>query len=152
VFQTAGHANLAASGAAISITTLTAARKAMREQTSLDGFKLNIAPKYLVVGAAKETEAEQITTPIIPQTVANANTIGPKLTVVAEANLSGNGWYVMADPMDAPCFLYGHLQGASGPQIRTDEPFGVLGWAVQAVLDFGVAAIDYRGAYKNPGD
>ena len=122
------------------------------KQTSLDGLKLNIVPKYLVVSPDKLTEALKATTVITnPQTTSYANVQGALLTPIADANLSGNAWYLQADPGSAATHIYGYLDGASGPQIRTDEPFGVLGMAMQVVLDFGVGAIDYRGSYKNPG-
>lgn len=147
----AGHNNVAGAGTAITIAALSAARAAMMKQTSLDGLKLNIAPKYLVTSPDKQTEAEQIVTPITAQLAANVNPIGPKLTPLADANLTGNAWYTLADPAQAPIMSYGYLDGAVGPQTRVDEPFGVLGVAMQVVLDFGVGAIDYRGGYMNPG-
>lgn len=151
VFQAADHANYVSSGTAIDIDTLAAGRAAMMKQTSLDGLKLNIVPQYLVTGPDRITKAEQITAPVVANAIANSNVFGPRLTPVADANISGNAWYLFATPSEAATFVYGYLEGASGPQIRTDEPFGVLGMAMQVVLDFTVGAIDYRGAYKNNG-
>lgn len=147
-----GHGNLAGSGGAISDTTIGAGWAAMMKQTSLDGLKLNVSPRYLVCGPDYLASALKATVTITnPSSTANANVQGSQLTVVADANISGNQWYLQADPMAAATHIYGYLNGASGPQIRTDEPFGVLGTALQVVLDFGVGAIDYRGSYKNAG-
>lgn len=148
----ASHNNLAGAGTAITDTAIGAGWAAMMKQTSLDGLKLNVTPKYLVVSPDKLTEALKATVVITnPQSTSNANVQGSLLTPIADANLTGNAWYLQADPSAAATHVYGYLDGAAGPQIRTDEPFGVLGTALQVVLDFGVAAIDYRGSYKNPG-
>jgi hypothetical protein len=147
-----GHGNLAGSGAAISDTTIGAGWAAMMKQESMDGIKLNIMPRYLVCGPDYLTSALKATTVITnPTSTSNANVQGAQLVPIADANITGNQWYMMAEPARAACFIYGYLEGASGPQTRTDEPFGVLGTALQVVLDFAVGAIDYRGAYKNAG-
>jgi phage head maturation protease len=151
VFQAADHLNYVSSGTAIDVTSLGVARAAMMKQTSLDGIKLNIGPKFLVTGPDRITKAESITTPINPTASSDVNVFGPRLTPIADANISGNGWYLFSEPSMAATFVYGYLEGAAGPQIRTDEPFGVLGMAMQVVLDFAVGAIDYRGAYFNAG-
>lgn len=147
----ASHGNLAGAGTAITIAALSAGRAAMRKQQSLDKLALNIAPQYLVVGPDKETEAQQLVSPLTPATSAAVNPFVGTLQPVVEANITGNAWHLFANPATAGCFTFGHLEGAPGPQMRSDEPFGVLGYAMQVVLDFGVGAFDYRGTYKNPG-
>jgi hypothetical protein len=151
VFEASAHKNYVSSGSAIDVTTLGNGRAAMMKQTSLDGIKLNILPQYLVTGPDRITKAESITTPIVARAAGDVNAFGPRLTPIADANITGNGWYLFAEPSQAATFVYGYLEGAAGPQIRTDEPFGVLGMAMQVVLDFAVGAIDYRGAYFNAG-
>ena len=55
--------------------------------------------------------------------------------------------------------LVGHLVGgvlmalhsAQGPQMASREGFDVLGTEYRVVLDFGAGAVDWRGAYLNPG-
>lgn len=151
VFQAADHANYVSSGTAITVDNLGLGRSAMMKQESLDGIKLNVSPAFLVTGPDRITKAESITTPITARTATDVNVFGPRLTPIADANISGNGWYLFAPSSQAATFVYGYLEGAAGPQIRTDEPFGVLGMAMQVVLDFAVGAIDYRGAYFNAG-
>ena len=64
------HANLSASGAAIAVTALDQARAAMRLQKDLDGVTvLNVAPKFIIVPAAKETTAQQAVAQIVPSLV-----------------------------------------------------------------------------------
>lgn len=149
----AGHNNLAGSGTAITVAALGAARAAIRKQTTLDGQKVNIAPRYLLVGPDKETEADSIVAPITPDSAANVNVFSGRLTVVTSAHITGNTWYVFADPA-APggyCFTYGYLQGNAAPRLRTEEPFGRQGMSMTLEHDFGLGAVDYRGAYKNAG-
>jgi hypothetical protein len=146
------HGNLTSSGTAISVDSLGVARALMMKQTSLDGLKLNITPSILLTSPDKLTVAEQLTSGIQPQQASNVNPFSGRLTAVADANLTtANPWYLFATPARAAVFVYGHLQGQEGPQVRTDEPFGVLGMALQVVLDFAVGAIDFRGAYRNAG-
>lgn len=147
----ADHNNYTASGTAISADSIGVGTALMMKQTSLDGIKLNIIPKYIVTSPDRRLKAQQITTPIVARAAADVNPQGPTLTPIADANLTGNAWYLIADPATAECFVYGYLDGAAGPQTRIDEPFGVLGVALQVVLDFAVGANDFRGGYLNAG-
>ncbi|MCX7275531.1 MAG: hypothetical protein NTV19_20850, partial [Burkholderiales bacterium] len=51
----------------------------------------------------------------------------------------------------APVYVYGYLNGAEGPQVTTGPVSGVDGVEVSVIFDFGVGAIDWRGAWFNPG-
>lgn len=93
----------------------------------------------------------QLLAPIQAAQASNVNPYVGKLTTVATPYITGNAWYLLADPSAVPSFMYGYLQGATGPRMRTDEPFGSQGMAYTVELDFGVAAIDFRGGYKNAG-
>jgi hypothetical protein len=153
VFQTATHGNLAAAGTVIDVANVGLARAAMRKQKSLDGLFLNVAPSILLCGPDKETQAEQLLTSITPAQNSNAvpDSIRTSLTVVADANISGNPWYLFADPQTVPTFVYGFLEGFNGPRLSTQDQWSVQGMSVKLEHDFGVAAIDFRGAYRNPG-
>lgn len=151
VFHTANHKNLASTGTAITVDAVAAAKAAMRKQTSLDGLKLNISPRILVTGPDRELQAQQLTAVVQPQQAGSVNPFSGTLQVVTDAHIDGNSWYLFAEPSAAACFVYGFLDGAEGPKVRSEEPFGVLGLALQVVHDFAFGAIDYRGAYRNPG-
>lgn len=153
VFATAsGHTNYTSSGTAISVTSIGVGRAKMMAQSSLDGIKLNLSPASLICGPDKITEAEQIATTITPAAVANAVPEWMRrLTPAGDANISGNTWYLFADPNVAPCFVYGSLQGFPGPRLTTENVFGQQGLGVQLEHDFVVAAMDFRGGYKNAG-
>jgi hypothetical protein len=73
------------------------------------------------------------------------------LTPIVAGELTGNAWYLFADPAEAPVYKYGLSGWLHAPRIRIDEPFGTQGMGMTVEHDFGVGAIDYRGAYKNAG-
>lgn len=152
-FYDAGHANLAASGGAINTTTLAAARAAMRKQKSKANEFLNLAPEYLVVGPDKELEAYQFTSSnYVPAKNADINDVrNASLTVIVDARITGNQWYLFAAPGSIDTFEYAYLEGEQGVFTETREGFEVDGMEIKARLVFGAAWIDYRGAYKNPG-
>jgi len=152
-FYDAGHANLAASGGAINTTTLAAARAAIRKQKSKAGEFLNLAPEYLVVGPDKELEAYQFTSSnYVPAKNADINDVrNASLTVIVDARITGNQWYLFAAPGSIDTFEYAYLEGEQGVFTETREGFEVDGMEIKARLVFGAAWIDYRGAYKNPG-
>lgn len=148
----------AGSAAAITIATLSAARAALRTKRALpsaagrtDGQLLNLNPAILLVGPAKETEAQQIVAPIQAQQAGSVNVFSGTLRIVVTPYITDNAWYVLADPTVLPNFAYGFLSGEAGPRLRMDEPFGVQGMRFTVEEDFGTGAIDNRGGWKNPG-
>jgi hypothetical protein len=152
VFNTATHGNLAAAGTVIDVANVGVGRAAMAKQKSLDGLFLNLAPTVLLCGPDKQTQAEQLLTQITPAQTSNAVPESlRRLQVVADANIAGNPWYLFADPQAAPVFVYGFLEGFTGPRLSTQEQWSVQGMSVKLEHDFGVAAIDFRGGYRNPG-
>ena len=52
---------------------------------------------------------------------------------------------------DGYVYVYGYLNGAEGPQVTTGPVSGVDGVEVSVIFDFGVGAIDWRGAWFNAG-
>lgn len=146
----ADHGNLAATPSAI-LLGASAARRAMRAQTGVTGERISVTPKYLVVGPELETEAEKFLATINPATTDDVNVFAGKLTLAVEPRISGDDWYIFAAPTEAPVLLLGHLASAPGPQITSREGWEVLGREFRVVLDFGVAATDWRGAYRNAG-
>ncbi|MHA6180430.1 prohead protease/major capsid protein fusion protein [Pseudomonas mohnii] len=152
-FFDASHGNVAGSGGAINTTTLAAARAAMRKQKSKAGEFLNLAPEFLVVGPDKELEAYQFTSSnYVPAKNADINDVrNASLTVIVDARITGNQWYLYAAPGAVDTFEYAYLEGEQGVFTETREGFDVDGMEIKARLVFGAGWIDYRGAYKNPG-
>lgn len=146
------HGNLGTAGA-INTTTLAAARAAMRKQKSIAGHFLNIEPRYLVVGPAKELEAFQFTSSnYVPAKNSDINdSRNANLVVIVDARITDNRWYLFADPSMVDTIEYAYLEGEDGMFTETREGFDVDGMELKARLVFGAAWIDYRGAYLNPG-
>lgn len=152
----ASHGNLAGAGAAISVSTLGAARAAMRIQKSLDSRPINLMPRYLLVPAAQETLAQQFVanTNIVYTKGSDYNPFAGALQVLAEPRLDANSttaWYMACDPMTIDTIEYCYLEGNEGVYIETRNGFEVDGMEIKARLDFAAKAIDFRGLYKNPG-
>lgn len=152
-FYDAAHGNLAGGGGAINTTTLAAARSALRKQKSKAGEFLNLSPEFLVVGPDKELEAYQFTSSnYVPAKNADINDVrNASLTVIVDARITGNQWYLFAAPGSIDTFEYAYLEGEQGVFTETREGFEVDGMEIKARLVFGAGWIDYRGAYKNPG-
>lgn len=152
------HGNLAAVNAAIGIGPLGIARAAMRRQKGMDGAKINITPRYLLVPATQETLADQYVSAITPESAGNVNPFGPggstRLQVIAEPRLddtSTTAWYVTADQGQVDMLEMAHLTGQDGPYLETKNGFDIEGVEMKVRLDVGVQVVEYRGLYKNIG-
>ncbi|MGH2343494.1 prohead protease/major capsid protein fusion protein (plasmid) [Segnochrobactraceae bacterium EtOH-i3] len=147
----ADHKNRAASGAALSVTALGAARQGIRDAVGLDGqTKLNVPPRYLVVGSDLETVAEQLLGTLYPSQASDAVPEGLRLNLLVDPRMNGLGFRVFSDPSAAECLSYAYLSGAEGPQIEQRDGWDVLGLEIRAVLDFGAGITGCRGAYWTP--
>ena len=71
------------------------------------------------------------------------------------AALTGNSataWYLLADPGDVPTIETAFLNGNETPTVETaDADFGMLGIAMRAFLDYGIAFQEYRGGVRSAG-
>jgi HK97 family phage prohead protease len=146
------HGNVAASGAILSATTLSAARLAMRRQKGLSGRAISVQPKFLIVPPELETTAEQLLTAVNATTTEDVNVFGGKLSLLVEARLaSTTRWYLSADPATVPGLEYSYLQGSEGPVTETRNGFEVDGVEVKVRLDFGAGFVDWRSWFTNAG-
>lgn len=93
-FAAEAFGNKAASGTA----GVDGAVQALRAMTGLDGMKLNIQPKFLVVGPAQEANARRILASIDPTTAADVNPWANAFTLIVDAEIVGNRWFLIADP------------------------------------------------------
>jgi len=150
----ASHGNLAGTGTAITVAALSAGRQALRSMKAADktrNIMLN-APSILLVGPAKETEAEQIVRTITAAKATDVNPFSGRLQIVVTEAITDNAWYLLVDPSRRTHnFKYGYLRDRAAPRVRTEEPFGKQGMAMTLEHDFGVGGVNYRGGYKNPG-
>lgn len=151
------HGNLEASGATISVDEMGSTRLLMMKQTSPGGKTLSIVPRYIVVPAAKAQLAEVYTsTQYVAATAATINPFSGRLTPIVEPRLDAvdsAAWYMFADPNspNGTVLIYAYLEGQEGPYTETRNGFDVDGVEIKIRHDFGAAAVDYRGAVKNPG-
>jgi hypothetical protein len=153
VFGTgAARANKASAGTAIDEVTIGAGRAAMMRQKTLDGMPISLGRDMRVlVGPALELAVLKLTTAITPSSSGNVNPYARLLQPVVEPLIPANRWYLFANPVSAPVYTYGYLNGAEGPQVTTGPVQGADGVEISVIFDFGVGAIDFRGAWFNPG-
>jgi len=152
----ADHGNLAGSGAAISVATIGTGRAAMRTQKGLDGETLlNIMPRFLIVPAAIETEADKfVSNNLVADSPGNINPFAGRLSVIPEPRLdadSATAWYLGADPDQIDMIEYATLEGEDGPMVESRVGFDIDGLEVKARHDFAAKVLDWRGLYKNAG-
>jgi HK97 family phage prohead protease len=150
VFNTTDK-TLASANAAIANAAIGIGRAAMRTKKTKDGTFLNITPAILLVGPDKETEAQGVLSPLYAAQASNVPLFASLLRLVVSAQITGNAWYLFADPAAGANFEWGLLEGYGAPRMRIDEPFGRQGMSVSLEHDFGCGAIDYRFAYRNAG-
>jgi len=148
----ADHSNKAGSGAAISDTTLSAARLALRTQKGIEDRTIRVTPKNLLVPPALETEAEKWLATVAPAKAADVNPFSGSLSLVVEPRLaSATRWYITADPSEIDGLEYAYLSGNEGPQVESRSGWDVDGVEIRVILDFGAGFIDHRGWFMNPG-
>lgn len=152
----ASHGNLLTGvGSALSETSLSDARKAMRLQKGLDGkTPIDATPRYLVVPAALETTAEKLIATITPAQSADVNPFAGKLEPVVDPRLdavSVTAWYLAADANIIDTIEYSYLESSGGPEVITREGFDVDGLEMKVRLDYGAGVVDFRGLLKSAG-
>ena len=153
VFGTgAARANKAGAGSALDLGGLATGRAAIMRQKTLDGLPIAVGSSMrLLVGPNQELAARQLTVSVAATQTSNANVYAGFVQPLVEPLIPANRWYLFSDPFSAPVYVYGYLNGAEGPQVTTGNVQGVDGVEVSVIFDFGVGAIDWRGAWFNPG-
>jgi hypothetical protein len=146
-------------GSALQLESLKAARTAMRKQKGLNGEELNLAPAYLIVPAALEQTAYQLTSSnYVPATQANVNefrsggrtALEPIVEPVLDAS-SATAWYAAASNAAVDTVEYCYLDGAEGPVVESKNGWEVDGVEYKCRLDFAAKAVDHRGLHKSAG-
>lgn len=149
---TTTRGNKAASGAAIDVTPLGAARMSLRERKEADGITpIKLTPANIVCGPAGETPAEQALSTIWAGQVSDANPFTAKLKILIDQRIAGNAWYLFADPAEATMITVAYLNGQRTPIIEERQGWDVLATEYRGIFDFGVAITDWRPGYLNPG-
>jgi len=79
--------------------------------------------------------------------------VAPHLSDAAYTGFSTKAWYMFAPPELYPAAEVAFLNGRDAPTIeQVTPPPGVLGFAWNAYIDFGVAMLDPRAAIKAKGE
>jgi phage major head subunit gpT-like protein len=154
------HSNLEL-GAALSVSSLASARKAMRTQKGIagQGF-LNIVPKFLIVPANLESTALMLIANEHIERVSGDDTTRSglpwvkDLEVVVDPRLDADSemaWYLAGSPLQIDTIEIAHLAGNRGVFTEEDVEFASDNLQVKARLDFATQVIDWCGLVKNPG-
>lgn len=145
--------NQTTGGTALSEANLTLAYTAFRQQTGPDGSKLNLKPKFLVVGPKNEFLAQKLTSVNFTATKQSDTPVGSLtgLTLVVDARITNYEWFLIADPAQIDTVEYAFLAGHEDLFIDEREGFNIDGIEVKARLIFAAKAIDWRGMFRNNG-
>lgn len=153
-----GHANLAGSGGAISVSTIAAGESAMAHQKDPSLAQvLNLRPAFLLAPVGKRQIAWDVLNS--PTDISQSNSAKRNyaaslgLTLVSDAEMDANSttaWHLIAG-QSTPCIEVAFLDGVQTPYIEEDVSFLTDSMRMKVRLDFGVAATDWRTAYKNGG-
>lgn len=165
--STGGHANLTSSGTALSVTSLNVAFTSMMTKKGLrSDVILNLQPSYLIVPVAISATALQLLGSIADPNAGgsasgNSNSLniyGPNgarpLVPVVEPLLDANSataWYLAAQTNQVDTVEITFLEGEQSPVLENEWDFDKDVYKYKVRQTFGVAAIDYRGLYKNNG-
>lgn len=148
----ASHGNLP-SAAAISVTSLGLAKALMRKQKGIDSQDyLDIEPAFLVCGPDKETEARQVLYgQILASQDSSTNPFKNTMQLIVDSRISGNKWFLVAQPSLIDTIELAYLDGMSGPEISMEKDFDNDGVKFKCKHIVGAKAIDYRGMVYNSG-
>lgn len=152
----ASHGNISATGA-ISSTVFDDVRVKMALQKDVSGNDyLDIRPALLLVPTALRGDAVVINGAEFDPDTANKlqkpNKVrGQYSDIIDTPRLSGTRFYSFADPMVAPTVEVAFLDGNQEPFLEAQNGWDVDGAQMKVRLDYGVGAIDYRGATTSAG-
>jgi hypothetical protein len=144
-------------GAALNMTAIDLDRVAMASMLDVGGNDyLDLRPSILLVptslgGLARQVnEAEYDDESNKQQRRPNVSR-GLFRDIVDTPRLSGTRRYIFADPSEAPVLEVSFLDGNQEPYLERQDGFTVDGYRLKVRHDYGVGAIDYRGAITNAG-
>lgn len=147
----ASHSNLGTAGA-ISQTPLDQAVKSMMKQTNVGGLDyLNLQPKFLICGPDQMLAAKQILAQIQAQTSSNVNPFSGSMELVVDAEISGNQYFLAADPNVIDTITMVRLEGQEQPRIDSQINWNDNGLDLKVSYAVCAEAMDFRGLYKNAG-
>lgn len=151
----ANHSNVGA-GAAISVAALDANRVIMAAQTDPSGNEiLDLRPAKLLVAAGIEGAARVINSSQWDHDSTKLQkpnmVMGLFDDIIGTGRLTGTRRYMFADPAVAPTIEVAFLEGEQEPYMELQDGWRVDGVEWKVRHDFGVAAVDWRGALTDAG-
>lgn len=149
----ATHGNLAGAGAALSETTLSAARVAMWKQATPAGELMGLSPELLIVPIELLTTAEKLMSGLVtPSDTQNVNVFANKYKIVTSPYLTNaTAYYLATNPQSEEGIVYAYLEGEEGLFVDKEVSFDTDAVVTKARLDFDAKVWGYRGWYKNAG-
>lgn len=153
----ANHSNIG-TGAALSAAAIDADRVVMASQKGVGAYAdyLDLRPRVLLVpiglgGTARVVNGAEYD-PDTANKLQRPNVVrGLFSDVVDTPRLSGTRRYLFADPSVAPVLEVDFLDGNQEPFLELKNGFEVDGATYKVRHDYGVSAVDYRGAVTNAG-
>lgn len=152
----ANHGNIG-TPAAISVASLDADRVKMASQTDVGGNDfLDLRPSVLLVPLGLGGQARAVVGAEYDDDTSK-NQRKPNVIrdlyddIVDTPRMTGTRRYSFASPAVAPVIEVAFLDGNSEPYLESEAGFSVDGTRWKVRLDYGVGAIDYRGAVTNAG-
>lgn len=152
----ADHGNIG-TGAALAVAGIDADRVLMASQKDVSGNDyLSLSPSVLLVpiglgGLAREVNGQEYNDDANKQQRKPNVVRGLFRDVVDTPRITGTRRYLFADPAIAPVLEVAFLDGQQEPYLEMQNGFEVDGTQYKVRLDYGTAAVDYRGAVTNAG-
>lgn len=155
----ASHNNLAGSGAVVGSQTFDDARVGMGSQLDPSGNDFVGVQPMIWLGPLKykgdadvvNASRYEVTSSGTQRLEIPNKSVGMFQKVIGTPRLTGTAWYAFADPDVEPVIEVGFLDGIQEPVTATEQSFRSNGVAFRTTFDFGVAAVGFRGGWKNPG-
>ena len=153
----ASHGNIADTAGAPTIALIDGGRQKMAQQMDVgNNDYLDIVPNLflgpLSLGsAAREINAQEYNDESNKQQRKPNVVRGIFSDVIDSVRLSGNAWYMLADPSIEPVFEVAFLDGVQEPTLEQEKNFRTDGLSWKVVHRYGVGAVGYRGIHKNAG-
>lgn len=152
----ANHGNIGG-GAAISMTAIDADRVLMAQQMDVGGNDyLDMRPEILLIpvglGGYARALNESRYDPDATNKLQKPNQVGGLFNdIVDTPRMTGTRRYLFANPEQNPVIEVVFLDGNDTPYLELENGFSVDGARYKVRLDFGVGAVDYRGAVTDAG-
>ncbi|HEL5307825.1 TPA: peptidase S14 [Stenotrophomonas maltophilia] len=149
----ADHGNILAA-AVPSVASVDAMRVQLAQQKDVGGNDVLDLSPALWLGPTKYGSAARVTNkaeydPDAEGKLQRPNAVqGLFRDIVDTARIKDDKWYLFADPNDCPAIEVAFLDGITEPFLDYEEGFTVDGVRWKARLDFGIAALDYRGVQR----